>query len=61
MKCLGHALHPEALRPASLDQELQNKPKVETQMTKVVNLAAAVALVAPVALAILLQAAHIVA
>jgi hypothetical protein len=61
MKFLGHALHPDALTGASPNQELQNRPKGETTMTKVANLAAAIVLVVPVAIAILMQAAQIVA
>ncbi|MBY0564124.1 MAG: hypothetical protein K2P58_08055 [Hyphomonadaceae bacterium] len=60
MKNLGAALHPESLAGASQDQELQTEPAKETKMTKIANLAAAVALVVPVAVAILMQAAQIV-
>jgi hypothetical protein len=61
MKIIAHALHPNALRGASYSQELRNTPKGEMKMNKLVNLAAAIVVVLPVAAAILLQAAQIVA
>ena len=61
MKVLGHALHPEALKLASQGRGLRNTPKEAERMTKVANFVVAIVLVVPVALAILMQAAQIVA
>ena len=61
MKNIAIALHPDALSPASHSQELRNTPKGDLIMTKVANFAAAIVVVLPVAAAILMQAAQIVA
>ena len=61
MKNIALALHPDALNSASQDQELRNKPKGDLIMTKVANFVAAIVVVLPVAAAILMQAAQIVA
>jgi hypothetical protein len=61
MKTIAHALHPNALRGASHSQELPNTPKGEMKMTKIVNFAAAIVVVLPIAAVVLLQAAQIVA
>lgn len=61
MKNIARTLHPNAQTSTSLDQQLRNKPIGEMTMTKVANLAAAIVLVVPVAVAILMQAAQIVA
>jgi hypothetical protein len=54
------APHPNARAPASHSQQTLNAER-ETQMTKIAFVAAAFALFAPVAVAILSQAAQIVA
>ena len=61
MKNVGLVLHPPALTGASQEQEFQTKPRGEMKMLKFANLAAAIVLVVPVAIAILMQAAQIVA
>jgi hypothetical protein len=53
-------MHPLALRAASQIQTLEI-PRGNTKMTKLITAAAAFALFAPLAVAILLQAAQIVA
>jgi hypothetical protein len=67
LKCVNaaqkkfHHAHPFEAAPASHSQEANETLQRETQMTKIITFAAAFALFAPVAAAILFQAAQIVA
>jgi len=61
MKNIATALHPPNQGPPSSDQEIKKRNQRTKPMTKIAQLAAALVLVVPVAIALLAQAAQIVA